>query len=206
MLEDDLTVVRRNLEAKQLYEVPTEQIRKQWKLIYREHFLERLAQSSKDCASLYQNYKQGFTDEGFLDCQAVVFFYRLNKMLGLTGNALRQQITNTEQRRLEKEIKELLDDWSQDSEVKRHLLTGRQVELAEELSELLRSIRAFVQCSIPFYSLTLLKTKYGTYKSDSRSSLSSSTRRNPSLGGRAVYAFTGIVSLLPLMLCVELVR
>jgi len=40
-----------------------------------------------------------------LDCQAVVFFYRINRMLELSCNALRQQVVNTEQKRLEKEVK-----------------------------------------------------------------------------------------------------
>jgi optic atrophy protein 1 len=56
-------------------------------------------------------------------------------MLSITGNALRQQIVNIEVRRLEREIKDILDDYSQDQNLKKRLLTGKRVDLAEELSE-----------------------------------------------------------------------
>lgn len=57
-------------------------------------------------------------------------------MLKVTANALRQQIMNREARRLDKEIKDVLEDYSQDNEMKQKLLVGRRVTLAEELSKI----------------------------------------------------------------------
>ena len=70
-----------------------------------------------------------------LDCNDVVLFWRIQQMLKVTANALRQQVMNREARRLEREIKEVLEDYSQDPEKKQKLLTGRRVLLAEELSK-----------------------------------------------------------------------
>jgi optic atrophy protein 1 len=56
-------------------------------------------------------------------------------VIKVTANALRQQIVNREARRLDKEIKEVLDEFSDDEEKKVQLLTGKRVTLAEELSE-----------------------------------------------------------------------
>ena len=60
-------------------------------------------------------------------------------MLKVTANALRQQVMNREARRLEREIKDVLEEFSQDPEKKQKLLQGRRVQLAEELSKFLRN-------------------------------------------------------------------
>jgi optic atrophy protein 1 len=70
-----------------------------------------------------------------MECHDVVLFWRLKRMLEITCNALRQQIVNIEVRRLEREVKEILDEYSQDEIIKVELLKGKRVELAEELSK-----------------------------------------------------------------------
>jgi optic atrophy protein 1 len=73
-----------------------------------------------------------------LDCHDVVLFWRLKRMVEITCNSLRQQIINIEVRRLEREVKEILDDFSDDETIKIELLKGKRVELAEELSKIFK--------------------------------------------------------------------
>jgi optic atrophy protein 1 len=58
-------------------------------------------------------------------------------MLEITCTSLRQQIINIEVRRLEREVKDILDEYAQDDTTKVELLKGKRVELAEELSNFL---------------------------------------------------------------------
>ncbi|GBM14638.1 Dynamin-like protein, mitochondrial [Araneus ventricosus] len=127
---DDLTTIKRNLQSKDV-EVDYDLITQVWHPIHRKHFLEKSLQKAYDCKRAFYLYHQGLDSE--IDCNDVVLFWRIQKMLQTTSNALRQQIMNAEARRLEKEIKEVLEDYSQDTNKKKKLLTGRRVELAEEL-------------------------------------------------------------------------
>ncbi|XP_064486502.1 dynamin-like 120 kDa protein, mitochondrial [Ornithodoros turicata] len=130
LTQEELTTVRKNLQAKEI-DVDYKFIRDTWEPLYRLHFLRRSLSRANDCRKGYFLYHQGLDSE--LECHDVVLFWRVQRMMQTTANVLRQQVMNREARRLEKGVKEVLDDFSQDSEKKVELLTGRRVELAEEL-------------------------------------------------------------------------
>lgn len=127
---DELTTIKRNLQGADV-DVDYDTIKQVWHPLHRRHFLEKSLQKAADCKRAFYLYHQGLESE--IDCNDVVLFWRIQKMLQTTSNALRQQIMNAEARRLEKEIKEVLEDYSQDTDKKKQLLTGRRVVLAEEL-------------------------------------------------------------------------
>ncbi|KAJ4443729.1 hypothetical protein ANN_05507 [Periplaneta americana] len=142
---DELTTVRKNLQRSSV-EVDNEYIRETWHPIYRRHFLKQSLARAYDCRKGYYLYHQGLETE--VDCADVVLFWRIQQMLKVTANALRQQVMNREARRLDKEIKEVLEDYSQDMEKKTKLLTGRRVVLAEELKrvrQIQEKLEEFIQ-------------------------------------------------------------
>ena len=126
-----------------------------WSYVYKQHFMQKKLNVCTDCKNFYFYYQKGFTEQGVgkvikfhkiskilivpfhskIECNDVILFWRLKRMLSITSNALRQQIVNIEIRRLEREIKDILDDGAQDHNLKKQLLKGKRVELAEELSE-----------------------------------------------------------------------
>ncbi|KAI8433881.1 hypothetical protein MSG28_015820 [Choristoneura fumiferana] len=63
------------------------------------------------------------------ECCEVVMFWRVQQTLRTTANALRQQLGNREAARLDRDLREM----AADPETKKKLLSGRRVELAEEL-------------------------------------------------------------------------
>ncbi|XP_035828627.1 dynamin-like 120 kDa protein, mitochondrial isoform X2 [Aplysia californica] len=130
---DELTTVRRNL-LNQNVDVDGEMIRETWYNVYRRHFYKRAVQQASDCRKGFYYYQKGFQEQG-LNCNAVVLFWRLQRMLDVTSNALRQQVVNNEARRLERIIKEVLDEIGEDKKLLEQLLTGRRVLLAEELKK-----------------------------------------------------------------------
>ncbi|XP_076245617.1 opa1 mitochondrial dynamin like GTPase isoform X2 [Calliopsis andreniformis] len=145
LTQDELTTIRKNLQRNGL-EMDNEFIRETWHPVYRRFFLQQSLARAYDCKKGYFLYHTGHEAE--MECNDVVLFWRIQQMLKVTANALRQQIMNREARRLDKEIKEVLEDYSQDTEIKQKLLTGRRVTLAEELKrvrQIQEKLEEFIQ-------------------------------------------------------------
>ncbi|XP_048448670.1 dynamin-like 120 kDa protein, mitochondrial, partial [Rhincodon typus] len=131
LANDEVTTVRKNLEAKNV-DVDTILIKDTWHQVYRKHFLKKSLNHCNLCRRGFHYYQRHFVDSE-LDCNNVILFWRIQRMLAITANTLRQQLTNTEVRRLEKNVKEVLEDFAEDDAKKVQLLTGRRVQLAEDL-------------------------------------------------------------------------
>ncbi|XP_066156023.1 dynamin-like GTPase OPA1, mitochondrial isoform X1 [Euwallacea fornicatus] len=140
---DELTTIRNNLQRNNI-DVDNEFVREVWGALYRKHFLNQALERAYDCRKSFYMYAQQMD----VDCADVVLFHRIQQMMKVTANALRQQITNREARRLDKEIKDVLDDYGQDQDKKMQLLTGRRVTLAEELKrvrQIQEKLEEFIQ-------------------------------------------------------------
>ncbi|CAI5685225.1 dynamin-like GTPase OPA1, mitochondrial isoform X3 [Oreochromis niloticus] len=146
LANDEVTTVRKNLEARSV-EVDPMLIKDTWHQLYRRHFLQKALSHCNLCKRGFYYYQRHFVDSE-LECNDVVLFWRIQRMLVITANTLRQQLTNTEVRRLEKNVKEVLDDFGEDMEKKTQLITGRRVQLAEDLKkvrEIQEKLEAFIE-------------------------------------------------------------
>uniref|UniRef100_A0A8C7FZX7 Dynamin-like GTPase OPA1, mitochondrial n=1 Tax=Oncorhynchus kisutch TaxID=8019 RepID=A0A8C7FZX7_ONCKI len=142
LANDEVTTVRKNLEGRGV-EVDPALIKDTWHQLYRRHFLQKALQHCNLCRRGFYYYQRHFVDSE-LECNDVVLFWRIQRMLLITANTLRQQLTNTEVRRLEKNVKEVLEDFGEDNERKVHLITGRRVQLAEDLRKVKSSHSPYV--------------------------------------------------------------
>ncbi|XP_026200908.1 dynamin-like 120 kDa protein, mitochondrial isoform X3 [Anabas testudineus] len=146
LANDEVTTVRKNLEGRGV-EVDPVLIKDTWHQLYRRHFLQKALSHCNLCKRGFYYYQRHFVDSE-LECNDVVLFWRIQRMLVITANTLRQQLTNTEVRRLEKNVKEVLDDFGEDLEKKTQLITGRRVQLAEDLKkvrEIQEKLEAFIE-------------------------------------------------------------
>ncbi|KAM4887858.1 dynamin-like GTPase OPA1, mitochondrial isoform 2-T2 [Thomomys bottae] len=146
LASDEITTVRKNLESRGV-DVDPSLIKDTWHQVYRRHFLKTALHHCNLCRRGFYYYQRHFIDSE-LECNDVVLFWRIQRMLAITANTLRQQLTNTEVRRLEKNVKEVLEDFAEDAEKKVKLLTGKRVQLAEDLKkvrEIQEKLDAFIE-------------------------------------------------------------
>ncbi|XP_064642382.1 dynamin-like 120 kDa protein, mitochondrial isoform X2 [Lineus longissimus] len=143
---DEVTTVRKNLQTNN-FDVTDDFIKETWYHLYRSHFFKQAIKTASDCKKGFYYYQRGFIDSG-MQCSDIVLFWRIDRMLQITSNALRQQVINNEARRLEKNIKEVLDDFGDDKAKLQELLTGKRVLLAEELKrvrQIQEKLEEFIQ-------------------------------------------------------------
>ena len=146
--KEEITIVRKNLQAQNI-EVDSDSIMQVWFLLSRQQFLKSALERAGNCRSAFQSYQRtGSTEGNHCNCNDVILFWRLNRMMKTTANTLRQNIMNIESKRLESEIKDTLDDFSVDEVMKESLLNGRRVILAEEIRKVKQiqdKLRVFIE-------------------------------------------------------------
>lgn len=153
--DDEITTVKKNLESRGIH-VDTATVMNTWHPVHRKWFFKSALDKCGNCrrefyryhaSSLSPQLHESDVDNDNIDCSEVLLFWRIQRMLSLTSNALRQQVMNFEARRLENEVKDILDEFGQDGH-KEKLLTGRRVELAEDLKkvrEIQQKLEEFVE-------------------------------------------------------------
>lgn len=130
LTELDLIAIKRNLEA-QGYEIDTNAIERVWAPYHKHYFLKNEVERARDCAKMFHFYENNINCE--TDCSHVQFFYRIQRMLEFSTNSLRRQFLEGELRRMNQEILDVLDEYAEDDKKKAELISGKRVELAEEL-------------------------------------------------------------------------
>lgn len=128
--EPELKGIKRSLESQGI-ETSEEAIQRLWVPYHKHHFLAKEVNRSQECRKMFYFYENDL--ESGTDCSHVLFFWRIKRMLEFTANSLRRQILEDECRRIEREIVDILEEYSEDSAKKIELISGKRVELAEEL-------------------------------------------------------------------------
>ncbi|KAL7675255.1 hypothetical protein ACOME3_001518 [Neoechinorhynchus agilis] len=136
---DDVNSIRASIERNHGIEVTNDKIVQLWKTFaYRQLLCTNVLDTCSSCWKFFFYYQKGFVEHG-LDCRDVEVFWRLRTLLEITSRALRLQIFTIEARRLERIIKDTLEELSRNEVFKRKFIRGQSVELAEKISKV-RSI------------------------------------------------------------------
>lgn len=103
-----------------------------WSLVNKRLLLQQSCNNISNCKKAFYYYQQN-VDE--INCDDLITFWRIEKTISATVSALRNQLMNRESKRLEKEIKEILDFSSLNDDLKCRLFKNKRATLAEELSK-----------------------------------------------------------------------
>ncbi|ESO08202.1 hypothetical protein HELRODRAFT_75114 [Helobdella robusta] len=120
--KDDLTAIRKNLEN-QSVQVDDVIIKDTWSRVHKLTSLRKAMSQTVECRRGFYYYKKGYMDDETANCSDVVFFWRIERMLQATTNALRQH----------QRIKNALNEIGDDKSKLEMILNGKRVSLAEEL-------------------------------------------------------------------------
>ncbi|VVC43328.1 Hypothetical protein CINCED_3A022888 [Cinara cedri] len=131
--KDEQITISNNLKQKNGTPCELDDIWQTWYLVYRRHYFKTALDNAQMIKKQFYHYQEanGLQSEYY----EIEMFWRITHMIKQTANVLRQQITNREVKRLHREIKDVLDDYSQSHDMKCKLLTGRRVTLVEELNK-----------------------------------------------------------------------
>uniref|UniRef100_A0A3Q3WR54 Dynamin-like GTPase OPA1, mitochondrial n=1 Tax=Mola mola TaxID=94237 RepID=A0A3Q3WR54_MOLML len=129
LANDEVTTVRKNLEGRGV-EVDPVLIKDTWHQLYRRHFLQNALSHCNLCKRGFYYYQRHFVDSEVKTEDGLTLNYHL------IARYIREQYVKSQVmlRRLEKNVKEVLDDFGEDMERKTQLITGRRVQLAEDLT------------------------------------------------------------------------
>ena len=108
-----------------------EQIDNVWDLLVRKKILIDTLKKAYDCRNGFEYYQHGLLNE--IECEDVILFWRIDKMLTSTASSLRMQLVDREYQRLHDILKDCLFDIYEDKELLKELFTGRRIRIVEDL-------------------------------------------------------------------------
>lgn len=157
--EEDRKFVKTSLELIKVT-ASDEQVDRVWNLLVRKKILTDTLKKAYDCRGGFQYYQHGLLNE--IECEDVILFWRIDKMLTSTASSLRMQLVDREYQRLHDILKDILCDVYEDKELLKRLFTGRRIKIVEELS---KCVRDRVFCS---FNLSNFRRQLSNVWSNSR--------------------------------------
>jgi len=148
LTKEEVTKARYEVDKQYGYKMSEEEIDNVWRDIYAVRWISRLSARATDCKNCYQKYKNNKISEkrSALLCEDVVLWWRMNKAIEITAANLRQRMLNEKGTEyLHRGIESALTTAEADPGLVMSLITGRQVELAEEI-KFIKNITDLLKC------------------------------------------------------------